>query len=270
MCASSRSDCDAAAGKPGTADLSKDEEVKDVGSEQPYVREFAHLYQNMQGRMFALELFLVAALGIALPISATQAQRNCLFSMLREGGRRYRIPAENASENVMSMALDSRLTYVSPWATAVIGIAPEGVIGAHHPDLVLSADRTALATVIEKLAMGATEGAQVSRFQSQDGQIRLMDTHLHLVIDPSSGKPEALRATAHDITERKAAEQRVADERRELPGLAFQDGLTSLFNRRYFDRELECQWQREAWTDKRGLVAVVVVDVEAYKSYNDH
>jgi PAS domain S-box-containing protein len=168
------------------------------------------------------------------------------------------------------MALDSRLTYVSPWATAVIGIAPEGVIGAHHPDLVLSADRTALATVIEKLAMGATEGAQVSRFQSQDGQIRLMETHLHLAIDPSSGKPEALRATAHDITERKAAEQRVADERRELPGLAFQDGLTSLFNRRYFDRELECQWQREAWTDKRGLVAVVVVDVEAYKSYNDH
>src|SRR5258705_317781 len=83
-----------------------------------------------------------------------------------------------------------------------------------------------LATVIEKLAMGATEGAQVSRFQSQDGQIRLMETHLHLVIDPSSGKPEALRATAHDITERKAAEQRVADERRELPGLAFQDGLT--------------------------------------------
>jgi hypothetical protein len=30
-------------GKPGTADLSKDEEVKDICSEQPYVCEFARL-----------------------------------------------------------------------------------------------------------------------------------------------------------------------------------------------------------------------------------
>jgi integral membrane sensor domain MASE1 len=56
-------------------------------------------YQSMQGRIFALQLFLVAALGIALPISATQAQRNRLFAMLREGERRYRILAENATDD---------------------------------------------------------------------------------------------------------------------------------------------------------------------------
>ncbi|MEW9585244.1 diguanylate cyclase [Paraburkholderia sp. DGU8] len=227
-------------------------------------------YQGMQGRIFPLQLFLVAALGIALPISATQAQRNRLFAILREGERRYRILAENASDIAMSMELEGRLTYVSPRATAVIGIAPESLVGAHYPDLVLSADRDALATVIEKLATGATEGSHVSRFQCHDGQILWMETHLRPVIDPFSGKPVALTATARDITERKAVEQRLADERRELHGLAFRDGLTSLFNRRHFDRELECQWQYEARTDKRGFVAVVIVDVDAYKSYNDH
>jgi diguanylate cyclase (GGDEF)-like protein/PAS domain S-box-containing protein len=151
-----------------------------------------------------------------------------------------------------------------------MGVAPEGLIGMHYPDLVLPDDRDAMATAIESLAMGATEASQVSRLRRSDDQVLWMETYLRPVIDPFSGKPEALTATAHDITERKAAEQRLADERTELHGLAFRDGLTGLFNRRHFDRELEFQWQQEARTDKRGFVAVVMADVDAYKSYNDH
>jgi diguanylate cyclase (GGDEF)-like protein len=54
-----------------------------------------------------------------------------------------------------------------------------------------------------------------------------------------------------------------------LQGLAFRDGLTGLFNRRHFDRELEHHWQQESRADKRGYLAVVMMDVDAYKSYND-
>jgi len=226
-------------------------------------------YQSMQGRIFALQLFLVAALGIALPISVTQAQRNRLFAMLREGERRYRVLAENATDIVMSMTLDGRLTYVSPRATEVTGFSPEHFIGAYCHDLVLPEDRDALAVAIENLATGASEASQVSRFRRADGQVLWMETYLRPVIDAFSGKPDALTATVHDITERKAAEQRLADERRELHGLAFRDGLTGLFNRRHFDRELAFQWRQEARTDKRGFVAVVMADVDAYKSYND-
>jgi diguanylate cyclase (GGDEF)-like protein/PAS domain S-box-containing protein len=211
-------------------------------------------YQSMEGRIFALQLFLVAALGIALPISATQAQRTRLFTLLREGERQYRILAENATDIVMSMALDGRLTYVSPRAT-VMGIAPEGLIGVRYPDLVLAEDRDALATAVENLAMGATEASQVSRFQHRDGQILWMETYLRPVIDPF-GKA----GRAHGCH---------ADERRELHGLAFRDGLTGLFNRRHFDRELALQWRQEARKDDRDFVAVVTVDVDAYKSYND-
>ncbi len=227
-------------------------------------------YQSMQGRIFALQLFLVAALGIALPISVTQAQRNRLFAMLREGERRYRVLAENATDIVMSMALDGRLTYVSPRVMEVMGIAPESLIGMHYPDLVLPDDRDALAAAIENSPVVATEAPQVSRFRRADGQVLWMETYLRPVIDPLSGKPEALTATAHDITERKVAEQRLADERTELHRLAFRDGLTGLFNRRHFDRELAFQWRQEARTDKRVFVAVVMVDVDAYKNYNDH
>jgi diguanylate cyclase (GGDEF)-like protein/PAS domain S-box-containing protein len=227
-------------------------------------------HHSMQGRIFALQLFLVAALGIALPISATQAQRNRLLAMLREGERRYRILAENASDIVMSMALDGKLTYASPRATAVMGTPPESLIGVYYPDLVLPDDRDALAAAIENLAMGATEASQVSRFRRPDGQLLWLETSFRPVVDPYSGTQEALTATVRDVTERKAAEQRLADERMELHGLAFRDGLTGLFNRRHFDRELESQWRPDARADKRGFVAVVMVDVDAYKGFNDH
>ena len=151
-----------------------------------------------------------------------------------------------------------------------MGIAPEGFIGVRYPDLVLPEDRDALATAIENLAIGAAEASQVSRFQHRDGHILCMETYLRPVIDPFSGKPDALTATARDITERKVEEQRHSDERRELHGLAFRDGLTGLFNRRHFGREPALQWRQEARPDSRSFVAVVMVDVDAYKSYNDH
>jgi integral membrane sensor domain MASE1 len=70
-------------------------------------------YQSMQGRIFALQLYYLAALAIALPISSAQAQRKRLIARLRDGERRYQVLAENATDIVMSMGLDGRLTYVS-------------------------------------------------------------------------------------------------------------------------------------------------------------
>ena len=227
-------------------------------------------YENMEARIFSLQLFLLAALGIALPISATQVSRSRLVGLLREGERRYRILAENATDIVMSVTLDGHLTYVSPRAQTVMRRDPDELIGDYFPDLVIADDRDALATAIEKLAAGASEVSQVSRFRRPDGQILWLETYLRPVIDPFSGQPETLTATARDITARKAAEQRLADERLELQGLAYRDGLTGLFNRRHFDLELDHQWRHLAEAEGSSFTAVVMIDIDAYKSFNDH
>ncbi|WP_165979451.1 sensor domain-containing diguanylate cyclase [Paraburkholderia guartelaensis] len=227
-------------------------------------------YETMQGRIFGLQLFLVAALGIALPISATQAQRNRLFTMLRDGERRYRILAENATDIVMSLDLEGRLTYVSPRVTALLGQPAGDLIGMHLAGLALPEDRAALAAAVGIVAGGETEASQASRVSCSNGNTLWMETQLRCVIDAFSGKPESLTATLRDITERMMTEQRVADERAELQGLAFRDGLTGLFNRRHFDRELGRHWQQDARADTRGCLAVIMCDVDAYKSYNDH
>ncbi|MGF6726533.1 diguanylate cyclase (GGDEF)-like protein/PAS domain S-box-containing protein [Paraburkholderia sp. GAS41] len=227
-------------------------------------------YPNMEARIFSLQLFMLAALGIALPISATLVSRDRLVALLREGERRYRILAENATDIVMSVTLDGRLTYVSPRAQTVMQRNADELIGAYFPDLVIADDRAALATAIENLALGASEISQVSRFRRPDGQILWLETYLRPVIDPFSGQPESLTATTRDITARKAAEQRLADERLELQGLAYRDGLTGLFNRRHFDLELASQWRQLAAVEDSGFTAVVMIDIDAYKSYNDH
>ncbi|WP_144162021.1 GGDEF domain-containing protein [Paraburkholderia sp. BCC1885] len=227
-------------------------------------------YPNMEARIFSLQLFLLAALSIALPISATQVSRGLLVGLLREGERRYRILAENATDIVMSMTLEGTLTYVSPRAQTVMRRNPDDVIGAYLPDLVIADDRDALAAAIENVAIGASEVSQVNRYRRPDGQILWLETYLRPVIDPFSGQPEALTATTRDITARKTAEQRLADERLELQGLAFRDGLTGLYNRRYFDLELENQWTQLAQSGGSAVTAVVMIDIDAYKSYNDH
>jgi diguanylate cyclase (GGDEF)-like protein/PAS domain S-box-containing protein len=231
---------------------------------------WSYPFSSMQARIFALQLFMVAALGIALPISATQTQRRRLIALLRDGERRYRVLAEHATDIVISMGLDGRLTYVSPRAKTVLGYASDDLLGVYYPELVLPDDRDALATTVKDLTMGMTEASHISRLRRPDGRALWVETHFRSVIDSFSGKPEALTATVRDVTERKMAEQRLADERRELHGLAFRDGLTGLFNRRHFDRQLALQWREEVQAGNPSVVAVMMVDVDAFKSYNDH
>jgi diguanylate cyclase (GGDEF)-like protein/PAS domain S-box-containing protein len=152
----------------------------------------------------------------------------------------------------------------------VLGYAPEDLIGVYYSELVLPDDRDAMVTAIGSLTVAEAEVSRDSRLRRPDGQDRWIKTYLRLVVDPFSGKPEMLTATVRDITERKTAEQRVADERRELQGLAFRDGLTGLFNRRHFDRELERVWRQHAQADSQSPVAAIMIDIDAFKNYNDH
>jgi diguanylate cyclase (GGDEF)-like protein len=53
-----------------------------------------------------------------------------------------------------------------------------------------------------------------------------------------------------------------------LHRLVFVDGLTSLYNRRYFDLQLEREWARS--TRNGTPVSLILVDVDFFKRYNDH
>lgn len=50
--------------------------------------------------------------------------------------------------------------------------------------------------------------------------------------------------------------------------LVFLDGLTGVYNRRYFDQQLAIEWARAARSD--AALSVILIDVDFFKFYNDH
>ena len=62
-------------------------------------------------------------------------------------------------------------------------------------------------------------------------------------------------------------EAALAEKSRQLEGMARTDGLTGVYNRRYFNRMLELEWKR-ASREKRPLT-LIMLDIDHFKQIND-
>ncbi|MET3999222.1 sensor domain-containing diguanylate cyclase [Marinobacterium sp. MBR-109] len=71
-----------------------------------------------------------------------------------------------------------------------------------------------------------------------------------------------------DITRLKDMEGKLLQANRKLQALSDTDGLTGLANRRRFDEALANEWAR--YQRSRQPFALILVDIDYFKSYNDH
>jgi len=78
---------------------------------------------------------------------------------------------------------------------------------------------------------------------------------------------KAYLASLRDITERKRMEQELREANQRLAEMATRDGLTQLYNRRYFMEALEREMAR-AKRYKAGL-AICMMDLDHFKKIND-
>ena len=74
--------------------------------------------------------------------------------------------------------------------------------------------------------------------------------------------------TVQDITERKAAEQVLADYRTTLEATMRLDPLTQIANRRALDEHVGLHWQRAMRS--HSALSLLMIDVDHFKNYNDH
>jgi diguanylate cyclase (GGDEF)-like protein len=88
-----------------------------------------------------------------------------------------------------------------------------------------------------------------------------VESNTRLVRDPATGAPSDLVLTLRDISLKKQIET-------ELAALARTDGLTGVANRRAFDDLLDSEWARAV--RDRSRVSLLMVDVDHFKSFNDH
>lgn len=93
----------------------------------------------------------------------------------------------------------------------------------------------------------------------RNGEVYPQDMTISAIRD-ENGFIRKFAAIFSDITERKKVEE-------QLRYLSMRDGLTTLFNRRTFDEELENEWRRALRAP--APLSLIILDIDYFKFFND-
>ena len=90
---------------------------------------------------------------------------------------------------------------------------------------------------------------------------------VHVVRKPN-GEVDSLVGFMFDISERKKQEQELEILKKQLEEYSYQDGVTGIANRRFFEDSYQREWlnaQRE-----QQPLTLMLLDIDYFKQYNDH
>jgi diguanylate cyclase (GGDEF)-like protein/PAS domain S-box-containing protein len=207
----------------------------------------------------------VVVFGLALLVMVRQALvlRDDALSRERRAARlvedRYASLIANASDVIMTVAIDGSLLFISPASERTLGMRPAAVVGKNLIDLWTGEDRERLRAFLAEVAAssGETRGPVEMRIERGRERYVLEIVGSNLTNDPAV---QGLALNFRDITERKALEE-------QLRQLAFHDSLTMLANRGLFRDRV----QHALTLANRGRqqLAVMFVDLDNFKNVND-
>lgn len=123
---------------------------------------------------------------------------------------RFRHLAENAGDIIVIHDPTGRLEYVSPSVKASLGFEPAELIGRKTTEIIHPDDLNRTREAFS--ACAREEGPPVEyRVLAKDGRTRWFDAHPKALFDPATGKLVGYQDSIRDITDRKAADLRVAE-----------------------------------------------------------
>ncbi|MHC1759044.1 MAG: GGDEF domain-containing protein [Negativicutes bacterium] len=179
---------------------------------------------------------------------------------MRENEERFRSFVENANDIVYSLTLDGIYVYVSPNWTEIFGHETSEIIGHAFTDFVHPDDHpTAYAFLKQMLVSGEKQSGLVYRVRHKNGDWKWQTTNATLMRD-AAGKFVSFLGIGRDITEGKRMEE-------ELQYQATTDGLTGIFNRRYFLTRADEELQRIQRVD--GTCSLLMLDIDHFKRVDD-
>lgn len=172
---------------------------------------------------------------------------------------RYRDLVETAHDLVWSADVKGNWTYLNNACLAIYGLSPQEMIGRPIQDFRAPShferDRQAFQALLDGQELVQYETVHVDRHGKQ-----------HYLSFNAKAQPNAegeilhISGTARDITEQKAFQQQLAYQ-------AEHDSLTGLFNRHYFQQELERTVARVARNGS--TCALFYLDLDQFKYIND-
>ena len=178
----------------------------------------------------------------------------------------YQLMANNLSDLLTRHQRDGTYLYLSPACESLLGYAPEELVGSNAFELFHSQDKRRIQNDYLQLLKDNEQSTLTYRLKTKNGEYKWVETTAQAVRNETDEIEEIVCVT-RDITNRKQAEIDLKDTNQQLTILSYQDGLTQIPNRRYFEQQLEKEWQRLARSSEP--LSLLMVDIDYFKEYND-
>jgi PAS domain S-box-containing protein len=199
-------------------DAARSEALDRADRELGTLRELRIRRKDGEIRLFEFSVQLLAG-GLMLTISRDLTERRQIAQQLHESEERFRMLAENSRDVIRLYDADATIRYASPSSLAVLGYAPQELIGHpssefQHPDDAASSDGRQGAIV-------GTDGEVTLTYRSRhnDGGYIWLESSVRALRDEPGGAVTGFQEAARDISDRVRSEEalRAAEERyREL------------------------------------------------------
>jgi diguanylate cyclase (GGDEF)-like protein/PAS domain S-box-containing protein len=222
---------------------------------------------TLSSRILMLQFFIGVCMIVLYIVEVVIAERNRFEVKLIASEGRFRLLAEESSDIIMLMNLRGECQYVSPAVTKLLGWEPEEFLPLRHDQAVHLGDLTEVEKLFEECRAGKPSNTLIYRSKKKDGSYLWMEANLVLYRDPETRAPASFINVVRDISNRKAAEDRLSKALNAAESLASIDSLTGVANRRSFDEFLETEWLRGIHVGSD--FSVLLADVDHFKLYND-
>ena len=214
-----------------------------------------------------LQLFLASAMFMLYSISVVLENLRTTKRQLQEVAALHKLVMENSRDVIIIDDFEGRRSCVSAAASDWGGWSREELLHLHRLYLIHPEDRPAFDATLQELRAGKDGASIECRVRTSDGSYVWVEARLRTIRDQATGLPTGILNNLREITERKRAEQQLADAYHAVETLAITDTLTGLANRRRFDQCLTTEWRRSI--RDRCAISLLLIDADLFKPYND-
>ncbi|HEU5155616.1 MAG TPA: bifunctional diguanylate cyclase/phosphodiesterase [Streptosporangiaceae bacterium] len=176
------------------------------------------------------------------------------------GGEHFRALAESIDDVVLICDLDGTVRYVSAGAERAFDYGPDELVSRPLQEVIHPEDLPVVEEAVTEFLGRRDEVLRVTcRVRAADGTWQPTESTVSRYRRAYDDRPRQLLVTTRDLSEQAALQRQVTH-------LTFNDGLTGLPNRAYFEERV-----REVLAHKRreGRVAVIFADVDGFTAVND-
>jgi diguanylate cyclase (GGDEF)-like protein/PAS domain S-box-containing protein len=187
-------------------------------------------------------------------------QRKLAERELLHAESRYRALVETAHDLVWSVDPEGRWSYLNSASRMIYGREPEDMLGRRVSEFCAGDNLAADQQAFNKLREGRDLYQYETVHLDKDGNRRQLSFNAKAHLD-AEGKVTQISGTARDVTDQKAFHQQLTYQ-------AEHDSLTKLFNRHYFQQELERTVARVI-RNPSNTCALFYIDLDQFKYIND-